>query len=148
MINYVLNLGLVIFVFLIILIFGLLVGMKFKKVFMFVLILGIVFSGMFMVIGYMFNVVSLVLEVLVKNMGISLLVFDLGWMGVVSIIWLWSYVFIFFVVMIGVNFVFLFFNWMKMLNVDMWNVWGKVLIVYLVYYVFGSLVVGFFIVMV
>lgn len=50
-INYVLNLGSAIFVPLIILILGLLAGMKFKKAFMSALTLGIAFSGMSMVIG-------------------------------------------------------------------------------------------------
>ncbi|WP_033857313.1 PTS transporter subunit IIC, partial [Acinetobacter baumannii] len=50
---------------------------------------------------------------------------------------------IFFAVTIGVNFVLLLFNWTKTLNVDMWNVWGKALTAYLVYYVSGSLAAGF-----
>ena len=44
---------------------------------------------------------------------------------------------------IGVNFVMLILNLTKTLNVDMWNVWGKALTAYLVYYVSGSLVAGF-----
>ena len=66
-INYVLNLGSAIFVPLIILILGLLAGMKFKKAFMSALTLGIAFSGMSMVIGYMSNAVSPASEALAKN---------------------------------------------------------------------------------
>ncbi|EQB4891173.1 PTS transporter subunit IIC [Enterococcus faecium] len=126
-INYVLNLGSAIFVPLIILILGLLAGMKLKKAFMSALTLGIAFSGMSMVIGYMSNAVSPASEALAKNTGISLPALDLGWTGAASITWSWSYAFIFFAVTIGVNFVLLLFNWTKTLNVDMWNVWGKAL---------------------
>ncbi len=142
-INYVLNLGSAIFVPLIILILGLLAGMKFKKAFMSALTLGIAFSGMSMVIGYMSNAVSPASEALAENTGISLPALDLGWTGAASITWSWSYAFIFFAVTIGVNFVLLLFNWTKTLNVDMWNVWGKALTAYLVYYVSGSLAAGF-----
>ncbi|HFM7642681.1 TPA: PTS transporter subunit IIC, partial [Enterococcus faecium] len=142
-INYVLNLGSAIFVPLIILILGLLAGMKLKKAFMSALTLGIAFSGMSMVIGYMSNAVSPASEALAKNTGISLPALDLGWTGAASITWSWSYAFIFFAVTIGVNFVLLLFNWTKTLNVDMWNVWGKALTAYLVYYVSGSLAAGF-----
>ena len=68
---------------------------------------------------------------------------DLGWTGAASITWSWSYAFVFFAVTIGVNFLLLILNWTKTLNVDMWNVWGKALTAYLVYYVSGSLVAGF-----
>ncbi|HFX3744455.1 TPA: PTS galactitol transporter subunit IIC [Enterococcus faecium] len=142
-INYVLNLGSAIFVPLIILILGLLAGMKLKKAFMSALTLGIAFSGMSMVIGYMSNAVSPASEALAKNTGISLPALDLGWTGAASITWSWSYAFIFFAVTIGVNCVLLLFNWTKTLNVDMWNVWGKALTAYLVYYVSGSLAAGF-----
>ncbi|EHM3053423.1 PTS galactitol transporter subunit IIC [Enterococcus faecium] len=142
-INYVLNLGSAIFVSLIILILGLLAGMKLKKAFMSALTLGIAFSGMSMVIGYMSNAVSPASEALAKNTGISLPALDLGWTGAASITWSWSYAFIFFAVTIGVNFVLLLFNCTKTLNVDMWNVWGKALTAYLVYYVSGSLAAGF-----
>ncbi|PHL20273.1 PTS transporter subunit IIC, partial [Enterococcus faecium] len=80
-INYVLNLGSAIFVPLIILLLGLLAGMKFKKAFMSALTLGIAFSGMSMVIGYMSNAVSPASEALAKNTGISLPALDLGWTG-------------------------------------------------------------------
>lgn len=51
--------------------------------------------------------------------------------------------FFFFAVVLIVNFVMLVFNWTKTLNVDMWNVWGKALTAYLVFFVSGSLTAGF-----
>ena len=67
----------------------------------------------------------------------------MGWTGAASITWSWSYAFVFFAVTIGVNFLMLVLNLTKTLNVDMWNVWGKALTAYLVYFVSGSLVAGF-----
>ena len=142
-INYILGLGSAIFVPLIILILGLVAGMKFKKAFMSAITLGIAFTGMSMVIGFMSNAVSPASEALAKNTGINLPALDLGWTGAASITWSWSYAFVFFAVVLGVNFVMLLLNWTKTLNVDMWNVWGKALIAYLVYFISGSLLAGF-----
>ena len=142
-INYILVLGSAIFVPLIILILGLVAGMKFKKAFMSAITLGIAFTGMSMVIGFMSNAVSPASEALAKNTGINLPALDLGWTGAASITWSWSYAFVFFAVVLGVNFVMLLLNWTKTLNVDMWNVWGKALTAYLVYFISGSLLAGF-----
>ena len=142
-INYILGLGSAIFVPLIILILGLVAGMKFKKAFMSAITLGIAFTGMSMVIGFMSNAVSPASEALAKNTGLNLPALDLGWTGAASITWSWSYAFVFFAVVLGVNFVMLIFNWTKTLNVDMWNVWGKALTAYLVYFISGSLLAGF-----
>lgn len=143
-INYILGLGSAIFVPLIILILGLVAGMKFKKAFMSAITLGIAFTGMSMVIGFMSNAVSPASEALAKNTGINLPALDLGWTGAASITWSWSYAFVFFAVVLGVNFFMLVFNLTKTLNVDMWNVWGKALTAYLVYFISGSLLAGFF----
>ena len=142
-INYILGLGSAIFVPLIILILGLVAGMKFKKAFMSAITLGIAFTGMSMVIGFMSNAVSPASEALAKNTGINLPALDLGWTGAASITWSWSYAFVFFAVVLGVNFVMLLLNWTKTLNVDMWNVWGKALTAYLLYFISGSLLAGF-----
>jgi PTS system galactitol-specific IIC component len=80
---------------------------------------------------------------LAKNTGLNLPALDLGWTGAASITWSWSYAFVFFAVVLSVNFVMLILNWTKTLNVDMWNVWGKALTAYLVYFISGSLLAGF-----
>lgn len=142
-VNYILGLGSAIFVPLIILILGLIAGMKFKHAFMSAITLGVAFTGMSMVIGFMSQAVGPASEAMAKNTGINLPALDLGWTGAASITWSWSYAFIFFAVVLGVNFIMLLLNWTKTLNVDMWNVWGKALTAYLVYFVSGSLVAGF-----
>ncbi len=142
-VNAILGLGSAIFVPLIILVLGLLTGMKLQKAFMSAITLGIAFTGMSMVIGFMSNAVGPASEALAKNTGINLPALDMGWTGAAAIVWSWSYAFIFFAVTIGVNFIMLIFNWTKTLNADMWNVWGKALTAYMVYFVTGSLIAGF-----
>lgn len=124
-IDYILNLGSAIFVPLIILIIGLIARMPLKKAFMSAITLGVAFTGMSMVIGFMSDAVSPASEAMAKNTGINLPALDLGWTGAASITWSWSYAFVFFAVVLGVNFIMLLLNWTKTLNVDMWNVWGK-----------------------
>lgn len=142
-INYILNLGSAIFVPLIILLLGLAVRMSFKKAFMSALTLGIAFTGMSMVIGFMSDAVSPASEAMAKNTGINLPAIDLGWTGAASITWSWTYAFVFFAVVIITNIIMLLLNLTKTLNVDMWNVWGKALTAYLVYFISGSLAAGF-----
>ncbi|MDR0921089.1 MAG: PTS galactitol transporter subunit IIC [Lactobacillales bacterium] len=142
-INYILGLGSAVFVPLIILVFGLIARMKFKKAFVSALTLGIAFTGMSMLIGFLSDAVGPASEAMAKNTGIRLPALDLGWTGAASITWSWSYAFIFFGVTIGVNILMLVLNFTKTLNVDMWNVWGKALTAYLVYFISGSLIAGF-----
>lgn len=142
-INFILGLGSAIFVPLIILVLGLLGGMGLKKAFLSAITLGIAFTGMSMVIGFMSDAVGPASEALAANTGINLPALDLGWTGAASITWSWNYAFVFFAVTIGVNALMLVFNLTKTLNVDMWNVWGKALTAYLVYYVTGNLIAGF-----
>lgn len=142
-INYILGLGSAVFVPMIILLLGLIARMKFKRAFMSALTLAIAFTGMSMVIGFLSGAVGPASEALAKNTGINLPALDLGWTGAASITWSWSYAFVFFVVVILVNIVMLTFKLTKTLNVDMWNVWGKALTAYLVYFISGSLIAGF-----
>lgn len=142
-IQYILDLGSAIFVPLIIFILGLIARMPLKRAFMSALTLGIAFTGMNVVIGFMSGAVSPASEALATNTGISLPALDLGWTGAASITWSWSYAFIFFAVVLGVNFIMLVLNLTKTLNVDMWNVWGKALTAYLAYFISGSLIAGF-----
>lgn len=142
-IQYILNLGSSVFVPLVILLLGLLTGMKFKKAFLSALTLGIAFTGMSMLIGFMSDAVGPATEALAKNTGISLPALDGGWTVAASITWSWSYAFVFFAVVLLVNFAMLALNFTKTLNVDMWNVWGKALTAYLVFYVSGKLWAGF-----
>ena len=141
--QYILDLGSAVFVPLIMMIIGLVAGMKFKKAFVSALTLGIGFTGMNMLIGFMTDAIGPASQDMATNTGVSLPAIDLGWTGAASITWSWAYAFVFFAVVLGINFIMLLLNWTKTLNADMWNVWGKALTAYLVYFISGSLVAGF-----
>ncbi|AYW49661.1 PTS galactitol transporter subunit IIC [Tetragenococcus halophilus] len=142
-IQWVLNLGSAVFVPLIIFVLGLIVRMPIKRAFMSAITLGVAFTGINMVIGFMADAVSPASEAMALNTGISLPALDLGWTGAASITWSWAYAFAFFAIQIVINIALLALNWTKTLNVDMWNVWGKALTGYIVYFVSGSLPAAF-----
>ncbi|SFK46273.1 PTS system IIC component, Gat family [Marinilactibacillus piezotolerans] len=142
-IQWVLNLGSAVFVPIIIFIIGIIAKMPLKRAFISALTLGVAFTGMNLVIEFMSNAVAPASEALALNTGISLPALDLGWTGAASITWSWVYAFVFFAIQIVINIIMLTLNWTKTLNVDMWNVWGKALTAYLVYFVSGQLWAGF-----
>ncbi|WP_311432243.1 PTS galactitol transporter subunit IIC [Facklamia hominis] len=142
-IQWVLNLGAAVFVPIVIFILGLLAKMPVKRAFQSALTLGIAFTGMNMVIGFMSSAVTPATAALAESTGISLPAIDMGWTAAASITWSWVYAFAFFAVQIIVNIIMLSFNLTKTLNVDMWNVWGKALTAYIVYFVSGQLWAGF-----
>lgn len=142
-IQWILNLGSAVFVPIIIFVIGIIARMSIKRAFTSALTLGIAFTGMNLVIGFMSGAVAPASEALALNTGISLPALDLGWTGAASITWSWVYAFVFFAIQIIINVIMLTLNWTKTLNVDMWNVWGKALTAYLVYFVSGQLWAGF-----
>ena len=105
--------------------------------------LGVAFTGMNLVIGFISSAVQPASEALAVNTGITLPALDLGWTAAASLAWAWVYIFLLFAIQIVLNIIMLSLNWTKTLNVDMWNVWGKGLTAYLVYYVSGHLWAGF-----
>lgn len=141
-IQYILNLGSMIFVPLIILILGLIVRMSFKDAFISALTLGVAFAGMDMLIGFMAGSVSPASEALAEHTGVSLPALDLGGAGTAAIVYSWPYAFLFFGLTIALNVLFLIFRMTKTMNVDMWSVWSKALTAYIVYYTTGNLFFG------
>jgi galactitol PTS system EIIC component len=146
-VNYILNLGGPVFVPLIMLILGLVAGLKFKKSIVAALTLGVAFSGMTLVVNYMMEAISPAAKSMSKLFHLSLNAIDAGWTGVAAITWSYKSAFLFFPLLLAINFVMLTFNWTKTLNVDMWNVWNKIFTYVVVLYFthnafFGFLVAG------
>ncbi len=142
-INYILGLGPAVFLPALMIVIGLIIRMKFKKAFTSALTLGVAFLGMGMVLGFMFNAISPATEAFVNNTGIQLNALDLGWTPLAAIAWAWPYAFLIFPIQIVINLVMLAFGWTNCLNVDMWNVWNKILTAVLVAGVTGSLPAAF-----
>lgn len=142
-VQWVLNLGSNVFVPLIMFIIGMIAGLRFKKSFVAALTLGVAFSGMTLVVNYMQSIITPAGKAMSKAMHVSLTATDLGWTGVAAITWTSKVAFLFFPLLLIVNFIMLALNWTKTLNVDMWNVWNKIFTYVLVYYMTGSMLAGF-----
>lgn len=141
-IHYILDLGAAVFLPIIMIAIGLGVKMKPKKAIICGLTLGIAFVAINVVLGFMFTTISPAATAFVKNTGIALKTVDVGWSPVASISWAWPYALLVFPIQIGLNILMLAFGWTNCLNVDMWNVWGKIFTATLVVSLTGSVPVA------
>ena len=141
-IHYILELGAAVFLPIIMIAIGLGVKMKPKKAIICGLTLGIAFVAINVVLGFMFTTISPAATAFVKNTGIALKTVDVGWSPVASISWAWPYALLVFPIQIGLNILMLAFGWTNCLNVDMWNVWGKIFTATLVVSLTGSVPVA------
>lgn len=141
--NYILDLGAAIFLPIIMIILGLCVKMKLKKAIMAGLTLGIAFTGMNVVLGFMFSSISPAAQALVERTGLELTAIDVGWSPIAAIAWAWPFALFMFPLQIGINLVMLALKLTNCLNVDLWNVWGKILTATLVAYITGNIAFGF-----
>lgn len=142
--NYILGLGAAIFLPVIMILLGLLMKMKLKKAIIAGLTLGIAFTGMNIVLGFMFDAISPAGTALVERTGLQLTAIDVGWPPMAAIAWAWPYALILFPMQIVINLIMLGFKWTNCLNVDLWNVWGKIFTASIVATVTGSLMLGLF----
>ena len=138
-----LDLGAPIVLPIIMLLIGLAFGVGFRKAFSAGLLLGVAFTGMNVILGFMFGSISPAASAFVENTGLQLTALDRGWTPVAAIAWAWPYAFLMFPVQIAINIVMLALNWTQCLNVDMWNVWNKVLTGVVVAYISGSVIIAF-----
>lgn len=143
LLHYILSLGAAIFLPVIMIVLGLLVKMKTKKAIMAGLTLGVAFTGMNVVLGFMFNSISPAAQALVQRTGLQLTAIDVGWSPVAAIAWAWPFALFMFPVQIIINLVMLALKLTDCLNVDLWNVWGKILTASLVAYITGNVFFGF-----
>ena len=142
-VDYVLGLGPSIFLPIIMILIGLVIKMKFRKAVIAGITLGVAFTGMSLILGFMFETISPVATAFVQNTGIQLSTVDVGWAPMSAIAWAWPYALFMFPVQIVVNLIMLGLNLTNVLNVDMWNVWGKIFTATMVVAISGSLVLGF-----
>ncbi|MDH3942677.1 MAG: PTS galactitol transporter subunit IIC [Anaerolineae bacterium] len=132
-IDFVLGLGPAVFVGLIIFLIGLLVRAKPGRALSAGITLGVAFSGVGLVIGYLIGGVAPSGQAFIENTGVELTSLDFGWTAGAAITWAIVEIAVFmFVLQIGINLVMLALNWTRCLNVDMWNVWGKIFMAALV----------------
>ena len=141
--NYILGLGAAIFLPIIMIIIGLIIKMKFKRAIISGLTLGVAFTGMNVVLGFMFDTISPVASAFVEKTGIQLNIIDVGWSPMSAIAWAWPYALFMFPLQIGINLLMLIFKQTNILNVDLWNVWGKIFTATMVTAITGNIALGF-----
>lgn len=143
--QYILDMGAGVFLPIIMIFLGIIFRMPLRKNLSSALTLGVAFVGMNIVIGFMFNAISPAAQALVENTGKELSIVDLGWTPIATISWAWPYAFLMFPVQIVINLLMLGLGWTKTLNVDMWNVWNKILCAVLMVGITDSLAFAFFV---
>lgn len=142
-IQYILGLGAAIFLPIIMIFVGLIVGLKPRKAIIAGLTLGVAFTGMNVVLNFMFGAISPVATEFVAKTGIQLNIVDVGWSPMSAIAWAWPYALFMFPVQIIINIIMLGLNKTNVLNVDLWNVWGKIFTATMVAAMTNSIVLGF-----
>jgi PTS system galactitol-specific IIC component len=134
------NLGSTVFLPIIILILGLLLQIKFSKIFRAAVTIGVGFIGLGLVISLLIGALDPATRSMIARFpGIHLVSMDVGW-GVAAAIAFGTIVGALIIPLaFGVNIVMLAFRWTKTLNVDVWNYWHYAFTGSLVYIVTKSL---------
>lgn len=135
----ILDLGAGVFLPIIMIILGLIIRMKPSKAISAGLTFGVAFVGMNLIIGFMSGAISPAATDFVSNTGRELTTIDMGWTPISAIAWAWPYAFLMFPLQIAINLLMLAIGQTKTLNVDMWNVWNKVLLGAMLIYVTDNL---------
>jgi galactitol PTS system EIIC component len=138
--QYILALGAPIVVGCIIFIIGLIVGAKPSRALSAAITLAVAFAGIGLVVGYMVGGIAPAGQAFVTRTGIKLTALDVGWPAGAAMTWAWTYAVLMFPVQIAINLIMLAFKWTRCLNIDMWNVWGKIFMAYIVTDMSGSAV--------
>lgn len=143
-VSFILELGPGVFVPIIMILIGLIVRMQAKDAVSSGITLGVAFTGMGLLIGFMMGAVEPAAQALAERTGIALTVVDGGWTSMSTLAWAWPYAFLMFPLQLLVNGILVALNLVKTLNVDMWNVWGKIFTAVLVIGVTGNIPLAFF----
>ncbi|MBU0438719.1 PTS galactitol transporter subunit IIC [Staphylococcus succinus] len=134
-----LDLGATVILPIVIFILGLFFRQKIGSAFRSGLTIGVAFVGIFLVIDLLVNNLGPAAQAMVKNLGVSLNVIDVGWPATSSIAW--ASVIAAFIIPLGIiiNIAMLLTKTTRTMNVDIWNFWHYTFCGAMVYAVSGSL---------
>ena len=111
--------GASVFVPIIMIIMGIIVGMKVLDAISSGLTLGVAFTGMSMLTSYMSGIIQPVGEAMLNRVGIDLPILDGGWTTMAAISWSWPYAVLMFPLMIVINIIMLTLNKTDTFNADL-----------------------------
>ncbi|HEY59325.1 MAG TPA: PTS galactitol transporter subunit IIC [Anaerolineae bacterium] len=140
--NFLTGLGSSVMLPIVILVLGLILGMKFQKALTSALTVGVGFVGLGLVIGLLIGALDPATKALIAKTGVELEAVDVGWGVAAAIAFGTSVGALVIAVAFGVNLLMLVFGLTKTLNVDIWNFWHYAFSGSLVYLATGSLVMG------
>lgn len=127
----------------IILIISLIIKMDYKKAILSALTLAIAFVSIGLVINFMFELIGPVTKEFVKKTNLNLNIIDLGFSPMVAISFAWPLAIFLFPLQIIINILMIHFNYSNVLNVDIFNIWGKIFTAALVSSVSKNIFFGF-----
>jgi len=143
LIQGILDLGAPIVLPIIMMLVGLLFKTGFKTALSSGLLIGVGFTAMNVILDFLFTSIGAASTAFVDNTGLNLTTLDVGWAPVAAISWAWPYAFLMFPLQILLNILMLTLNLTATLNVDLWNVWNKVLTGLLIASISGSIPLAF-----
>lgn len=144
-VRWVLNLGAATMLPIIILLVGLFFGMRPAAALRSGFFIGIGFQGLSLVLSLLTNTMKPITTALVQATGIQLDVLDVGWEMTSAAAWATPYAALVIPLGIALNVLLLRVNFVKTLNVDIWNYWHFLFASALAYVITGSFLWGLFI---
>ncbi len=142
-INFVMDCGSSVFMPVIILILGLVFGLKFAKAFRSGIIVGIGFIGINLVIELLSDNLMIVINQLVELYDFKLTAIDVGWTIGATIAWSTGIIVpIILAAVLIANVILIYVGFTKTLDVDIWNYWGALFVGNAIYLTTGNMVVG------
>lgn len=142
-INFVMDAGASVFMPIIIMVLGLVFGLKFSKAFKSGIVVGIGFIGINLVLELLTSNLSSVIEQLVSLYDFKLTSLDVGWPIGATIAWSTGLIvpIILFAVLIT-NIILIAIGFTNTLDVDIWNYWGALFVGSAVYMTTGNMIAG------
>ncbi|MEB8099844.1 PTS galactitol transporter subunit IIC [Staphylococcus xylosus] len=134
-----LDLGATVILPIVIFLLGLFFRQKVGAAFRSGLTIGVAFVGIFLVIDLLVNNLGPAAQAMVKNLGVSLNVIDVGWPATSSIAWASTIAAFIIPLGIVVNIAMLLTKTTRTMNVDIWNFWHYTFMGAMVYAISGSI---------
>ena len=141
--SYIIGLGASVMMPIIFTILGLCLRVKFGKALLSGLYVGVGFVGLSLVTGLLTSSMGPALDKVIKDYGLQLEIFDMGWPAAASVAYNTAIGAFIIPVCLAINLLMLFTRTTRTVNIDLWNYWHFAFIGSIVYFATDSLVFGF-----
>jgi len=142
-VQYIVGLGPTIVMPIIIMILGTIFRIGFNRSISSAIKYGVAFGGVILVVNHLVGSVAPAAQKIMTVTGANLTALDVPWGSISAIVWSWAPAVLMFPLQILINAVMLYFGWTKCANVDMWNVFHKGTIAWVIIMVTGNYALAF-----